>query len=92
MDKRIYDTPRWRSLRKRILRRDKYICQYYLRYGRRVEATTVHHIYPVEEYPEYAYAPWNLISVSSKAHNLLHEFDGSLSEDGEKLRRRTQEQ
>ena len=41
------------------------------RYGRTQEATTVHHIYPAEEYPEYAWCDWNLISESMATHNQL---------------------
>ena len=63
---------RWKNLRNRILRRDKYLCQYFLRYGKNIEATHVHHIFPVEIYPEYKYCDWNLISLSQKAHNIMH--------------------
>ncbi|MFR3430829.1 MAG: hypothetical protein ACLTTH_12420 [Holdemanella porci] len=34
------------------------------RYGRRVEAEVVHHIYPADEYPEYRFCDWNLISIA----------------------------
>ncbi len=67
-----YKKKKWQSLRSSILRRDKYQCQYYKRFGKNVEAEHVHHIYPVEFYPEYAFCPWNLISLSQKAHNLMH--------------------
>jgi len=32
----------------------------------------VHHIYPVEYYPELAYENWNLISLSNNKHNMMH--------------------
>ncbi len=77
-----YKTPRWRRLREKILRRDGYLSQEALRYGRHVEADTVHHIYRAEEYPEFAWAPWNLISITADEHRDMHNPDGSLTELG----------
>ena len=68
-----YKSKRWLALRARVLRRDKGLCREALRYGRRVEATTVHHVYPVEDYPELQWAAWNLISVSQQTHNSFHD-------------------
>ena len=84
-----YQTPRWRRLRERILRRDGYLSQEALRYGKRVEANTVHHVWPAEDYPEWAWEPWNLISVTIKEHKgVLHNLDGSLTEAGISWQRR----
>lgn len=58
-------------------------------YGRNVEATVVHHIWPAEDWPEYAWADWNLLSLSAEAHRAMHNDDGSLSALGESWRRRT---
>ena len=33
----------------------------------------MHHVYPVEDYPELQWAEWNLISVSQQAHNSFHD-------------------
>lgn len=85
-----YTTARWRRLRSAVLRRDKYLCREALRYGRRVEATFVHHVWPAEDYPEYAWSPWNLISLSKDAHNAMHDrVTHKLSPLGESWRRRT---
>ena len=85
-----YLTPRWRRLRERILRRDGYQCQIALRYGKHVQATHVHHIFPRDLYPEYEWQPWNLISVSSEAHNMLHDrTTGVLTSAGVELMERT---
>lgn len=85
-----YKSGRWRRMRKRILERDKYRCRENARYGRVVEATTVHHIWPEEKYPEYAWCEWNLIALSSAAHNAMHDRDThELTELGEAWRRRT---
>ena len=72
------------------MRRDGNRCQISKRYGKSVSAEVVHHIYPVDEYPEYAYSPWNLISLSRQAHNRLHDrVTGALTEEGILLLRRT---
>lgn len=85
-----YRTKRWQAKRKKILKRDKHLCQISLRYGKRVEADTVHHIYPIKEYPQYAWCDWNLISLSKEAHNRLHNrADDSLTSEGLELLLRT---
>lgn len=85
-----YHTTRWRKLRRRILRRDGYKCRESARFGRTVEATTVHHIWPAEDYPEYAWCAWNLLSLSGKQHDAMHDrLTHNLSPLGESWRRRT---
>lgn len=68
-----YKEPRWVELRKSILRRDSYLDQYLKRYGKFKNADVVHHIFPVEDFPEYEYETWNLISVSRSTHNMFHD-------------------
>ena len=90
VDSMFYNSARWRKKRKKILKRDKYMCQIGIRYGKRVEATVVHHIYPRDEYPEYQWCDWNLISVSAESHNKLHDrVTNHLTQIGENLKRRT---
>ena len=73
-----------------ILRMDGYRDVIAARYGRAEEATTVHHIYPSAQYPEYAWADWNLISVSQGTHNKLeNRVTGELTEEGKRLMRKT---
>ena len=85
-----YNSPRWRRLRERVLRRAGYRCQWAKRYGRREQATTAHHIWPAEEFPEFAWCEWNLIALSQASHNAMHDrMTGRLTEAGENLRRRT---
>lgn len=64
---------RWRRLRQRALRRDGFRCREAARYGRMEEATVVHHIWPAEDYPEYAYCLWNLVSLSQTNHDAMHD-------------------
>lgn len=86
----MYRTTRWKRKRKQILRRDKYLCQYYKRFGKRIDADTVHHIYPVGQYPEYAYCNWNLISLSGEAHNAMHDrITHELTGEGKRLQEKT---
>lgn len=85
------NTIKWKRKREAILKRDGYIDQIVLREtGQRRPADTVHHIFPRSIYPEYTWENWNLISVSAKTHDELHNhFQDSLSEKGERLLRST---
>lgn len=86
----FYKSAKWERVRARILRRDKYQCQESRRYGKLRQATTVHHIFPLTDYPEYAFEPWNLISLCAEAHNAMHDrTTGGLSEAGKELLWRT---
>ena len=84
-----YRTMRWRRLREKILRRDGYLSREARRYGKRIEATVVHHVWPADRFPEYAWEPWNLISVTEEEHRLFHNADGSLTDLGMSWVRRT---
>ena len=85
-----YNSPRWRRLRARVLREAGHRCQWAKRYGRREQATHVHHIWPAEDFPEYAWCRWNLIALSQASHNAMHDrTTGKLSRAGEDLRRKT---
>lgn len=83
-----YHCGRWKRKRTKILKRDKYLCQDCLRYGKRLDATMVHHIYTAEEYPEYEWCDWNLISLCGKSHEKMHDkINGRLTVEGERLKR-----
>jgi len=69
----FYNSARWRGLRSRVLRRDGYQSQLSKRYGKNVPANVVHHIFPRDQFPEYQWEPWNLISVTAEEHNKLHD-------------------
>ena len=86
---RLYKTKRWERKRAAVLRRDEYLCQESKRYGKTVQANTVHHIYPVEQYPELAYVDWNLISLSEANHNRMHDRNtGEVTELGKRWQER----
>lgn len=85
-----YGSSKWKKKRAHILRLDKYKDRIAQRYGKTIEATTVHHIYPVDDYPEYAWDDWNLISISTATHNKLHERETKrLTAEGIALMNRT---
>lgn len=73
---KFYKSNAWMKKRIHILKRDQYICQECKKYGRRVEATTVHHIKAREDYPELSLKDVNLISLCYKCHNKLHPEKG----------------
>lgn len=87
----FYESKRWRRKRRHILLRDKYTDQFRLRDGIHLDATIVHHILPREEYPEYEFCDWNLISVSLETHRrILHEkYSGKLTKAGRLLAQET---
>ena len=79
-----YKSKRWRALRAGILRRDGYLCRECRRDGKTVQADTVHHVYPVECYPQMAWERWNLISLCTPCHNAMHARTGdTLTEAGQ---------
>lgn len=83
----FYNDPRWNRKREKVLRRDYYMCQISKRYGKSLDATTVHHIIPLDwclvDKPELALASVNLISVSEAVHNTLHDrYTGKLTKEG----------
>lgn len=80
MPKFSYTDPRWadpeHGKRIEILRRDGFKCRECRRYGKRIDATHVHHIKPVEFFPELAFVNENLISLCAKCHNKKHPEKG----------------
>ena len=85
-----YKDPRWKRLRNKILRRDGYMCQESLRYGKRKNANTVHHIFPAAVFPQYQWCEWNLISLDQSVHNEMHMRDSDeLTDKGKSLLKRT---
>lgn len=71
-----YDSKKWKRKREWILKRDKYKCCECKRYGKNVEATTVHHIKHADEYPELAFVDTNLQSLCAACHNKKHPEKG----------------
>ena len=78
---KTYNERRWVELRKTALKRDRYTDQYLKRYGKMRNAEIVHHIFPVNDFPEYQYELWNLISISKGTHNMFHDKYSNLLTD-----------
>lgn len=68
-----YNRKKWKLKRNYILSRDDFECQESRRYGKTIKANTVHHIYPVEDYPGLMWEDWNLLSVTERVHNTFHD-------------------
>lgn len=85
-NREFYTSKKWERMRAAILKRDGYRCRICARYGRIRQATTVHHIKHLDEYPELALDPSNLISVCTKCHNKLHPEKGGGRHHGHSVR------
>lgn len=73
MTKDFYKSTRWKTKRTNILKRDDYLCVNCKRYGKSVQATTVHHIQPIGINVELRLSSNNLISLCSKCHDKMHD-------------------
>ena len=65
----------WRKLSKEILERDHHECQACRDQGKvtlRDGKLIVHHIKPIEFYPDLRLDPTNLITVCLRCHNYIH--------------------
>lgn len=79
----FYKSNKWVALRNTALIRDKYMCQCCKANNKMVNATCVHHIFPIEHYPDYKYELWNLMSLCDKCHDEMHNhYTGELSKKG----------
>ncbi len=86
----FYKSSAWRRKRERALRRDEYLCRECKRYGTTTAATTVHHVYPLGDYPELKLVTDNLLSLCSRCHNEMHDrFTDELTAKGARWMERT---
>lgn len=84
-----YKSRRWLIKRQSVLARDRYQCRECSRFGRAANASVVHHVWPVDEWPQFVWSDWNLISLCRTCHNSMHDRDtGALTELGLCWRRR----
>lgn len=80
----------WRDKRIVILKRDGYQCRECKRYGKIIEADTVHHILPIEERYDLRLNNKNLLSLCESCHEKMHDkFNNKLSKLGLEWRNRT---
>ena len=76
MNKAFYNSAAWRRKRAYILRRDRYLCQECLKYGKNIDAKIVHHIQEIEDEPQLKLSNNNLVSVCASCHNKIHPEKG----------------
>ncbi|MBT2723059.1 HNH endonuclease [Bacillus sp. ISL-46] len=89
----FYKTTKWIKKRANVLRRDEYLCRECKRYGKQTPATTVHHIFPLEHYPQYKLKTANLYSCCAVCHNSFHDRGShELTDKGMKLLERMKSQ
>ena len=85
----MYNDTRWKRKRASVLRRDAYQCQECRRYGKRRQGEHVHHVFPVEYYPDERYNDCNLITLCQSCHNKMHDRDShELTAQGKQLQMR----
>lgn len=86
---KFYNSKEWKRKREVILKRDIYQCRECKRYGKTIEANTVHHILPIEDRYDLRLDNRNLISLCEECHERMHDkFDNKLSKLGEEWRER----
>src|SRR5690625_1976840 len=79
----FHSTARWQRRRSIRLRKDGYLCMECRRYGRTTQATTVHHIFPIETNWELRNNINNLVSLCNKCHEAMHNRQtGEVTEKG----------
>lgn len=79
----FYLDKRWKRKREVILMRDEYLCRECKRYGKVTPANTVHHIYTLEEHPQYKLTNDNLLSLCNECHELMHNrFENEITNKG----------
>ena len=69
----FYSNKKWIRKRGVVLRKHDYLCAESKQYGKTRQAEVVHHIYPLEKYPELAYEEWNLLPLTNAVHNTFHD-------------------
>lgn len=64
----FYGRSAWKRLRLQALNRDHWLCQECLRQGRIRQAREVHHLKPLEDFPELGLCLDNLESLCHECH------------------------
>lgn len=70
----LYHSRPWQLLQLAVKSRAQYIDEYVMYYEKRMTAGRIaHHIIPIDERPDLALNPQNLIYVSDKTHKMIHD-------------------
>src|SRR5690554_2336937 len=70
---RFYATKAWKQIRLERLSKDNYLCQRCKKKGLITAGTTVHHVKPLEDYPELALDINNLTSLCNTCHEQIEK-------------------
>lgn len=68
----FYKSTAWELAREQALIRDTHLCQHCIKRKRLTPADMVHHIKPLNEYPDLAVVLENLLSLCNSCHNKEH--------------------
>ena len=92
---KFYKTREWLALRREVLEDNHGECYLCRKNGKITKAVTVHHIYEVKDYPQYALSRYvvidgkqevNLIPLCARCHNKEHDrFDGSVKKKSQPI-------
>ena len=89
----FHHTKGWRRIRETALRKAGYQCVMSKRYGKNVPAQMVHHALPIDDYPQYAMALWNLVPMTNEWHGKMHDRNtNKLTAEGQRLAMRIAQQ
>lgn len=70
----LYHSRPWQLLQLAVKSRAQYLDEYVMYYEKRMTAGRIaHHIIPVNERPDLALNPQNLVYVSDKTHKKIHD-------------------
>lgn len=70
----LYHSRQWQLLQLAVKSRANFLDEYIMYYEKRMTAGRIaHHIIPVDERPDLAFNPQNLIYVSDKTHKMIHD-------------------
>ena len=78
----FYDSRPWRRIRRQVMAYDNYECQYCKQRHRHTRGQLVHHIYHLDEYPQFGLQMWvddpvtgarqrNLVTVCRICHETV---------------------
>ena len=85
-----YNTTKWKKIRTRMLRENP-LCEECLGFGRETPATDVHHIKPIEDFPDLRFTMSNLMCVCQTCHGKLeaqYHKDKKIHEQAERNKKK----
>jgi hypothetical protein len=85
----FYSSAAWKKISRAARQRAQHLDEYELAYrGRLTKGTLVHHIYTIQERPDLMLSLDNLIVVSRKTHDMIHEAYAKGGDDALVMRKK----